>query len=42
MLMYLTFLKQYPDGKIQKYDVSIAKNYLSKLKRGLPYEHSSI
>ena len=23
-------------------DVSIAKNYLSKSKRGLPYEHSSI
>lgn len=28
--MGLTSWKQYPDGKIQKYDVSIAKNYLSK------------
>ena len=26
----LTSWEQYPDGKIQKYDVSIAKNYLSK------------
>ena len=28
--MGLTSWEQYPDGKIQKYDVSIAKNYLSK------------
>lgn len=28
--MGLTFWEKYPDGKIQKYDVSIAKNYLSK------------
>lgn len=28
--MGLTSWEQYPDGKIQKYDVSIAKNYLSQ------------
>ena len=28
--MGLTSWEKYPDGKIQKYDVSIAKNYLSK------------
>ena len=28
--MGLSSWEQYPDGKIQKYDVSIAKNYLSK------------
>ena len=28
--MGLTSWEQFPDGKIQKYDVSIAKNYLSK------------
>lgn len=28
--MGLTSWEQYPDGKIQKYDVSIAKNYLSR------------
>lgn len=28
--MGLTSWEQYPDGKIQKYDVSIAKNYLTK------------
>ena len=28
--MGLTSWEQYPNGKIQKYDVSIAKNYLSK------------
>ena len=28
--MGLTSWERYPDGKIQKYDVSIAKNYLSK------------
>ena len=28
--MGLTSWEQYPDGKIQKYDVSIAKNYISK------------
>ncbi|OUQ59013.1 hypothetical protein B5E56_09665 [Flavonifractor sp. An112] len=28
--MRLTSWEQYPDGKIQKYEVSIAKNYLSK------------
>ena len=28
--MGLTSLENYPDGKIQKYDVSIAKNYLSQ------------
>ena len=28
--MGLTSWEQYPEGKIQKYDVSIAKNYLSK------------
>ena len=28
--MGLTAWEQYPDGKIQKYDVSIAKNYLAK------------
>lgn len=28
--MGLTSWEQYPDGKIQKYDMSIAKNYLSK------------
>ena len=28
--MRLISWEQYPDGKIQKYDVSIAKNYLSK------------
>ena len=28
--MGLTSWEQYPNGKIQKYDVSIAKNYLSR------------
>ena len=28
--MGLTSWENYPDGKVQKYDVSIAKNYLSK------------
>ena len=28
--MGLTSWEHYPDGKIQKYDVSIAKNYLSQ------------